>query len=99
MNSAASLPCVTRTMPIIGSSSMCVAVCACARLRRQVGAGRVDRAGDVAMCDGHHLSFGPEPAAELFGGIDGAMAPARTTDRDGEIGFALPVVARQQRPQ
>src|SRR5579859_4921383 len=99
MNSAASLPCVTRTMPIIERSSMCVAGCAYARLRRQFCARRVDRAGDVAMRDGHHLPFGPKPASELLGSIDGAVTPAGTADRDGEIGFALAVVARQERPQ
>src|SRR5690348_8665438 len=51
----------------------------------------------VAMRDGNMAAFLAQPFGETLGDIDRAMAAAGAADGDGQVAFALTLVARQQR--
>src|SRR6185437_12160721 len=88
-NSAASLPWVTSTIPIMRHPSQ--------RLARQRGEIRDRRhRGRDRDARPRRAARPAEPGGEPLGHIDRAMAAAGAADGDGEIAFALALVARQQ---
>ena len=52
---------------------------------------------EIAVADGaDRLALGAQPTGEPFGGIDRAVLAAGAANGDGEIAFALAIVARQK---
>src|SRR5262245_21969143 len=85
-NSAASLPCVTRTIPIIDTSLFFLGLFRPAgNVLRQIAMNERDRAAAFSQC-----------VRQAFRNIDRSMFSAGASDGDGEIAFALALIARQQ---
>src|SRR5688572_8079599 len=88
-NSAASLPWVTNTIPIIDASLLTLSFLRLFRPARHV-------AGQIAMHERDRPAACSKRVRQLPGDIDRSMFSAGASDGDGEIAFALALVARQQ---
>src|SRR3954464_3279903 len=93
MNSSASRPCVTNTMPIIEVPSFSECVRMNDRRTRSVLAAVRN---EVAMQEPAVAAARVQPRGEALGEINGAVTPAGAADGDGQVALAFALVAREQ---